>query len=343
MNSRDYLEALGAALRDRVPVREKMDIMRYYKEYFEEAGPEREQEIMEELGDPRQLAERIIREGGYLSEAGEPKERHRGNRRRLWPYVLAGAAALCLLIVPVSRLRLNRTTKTQVDMGSATSKNVNGDVMAAAETAIDAFTRVDLEVELGNVTLRTGEGYGLSLTGFEEDGYQPQFSVQNGKLKVWSDSASVSGLALTDVTAEVIVTVPAGATLSELEIKTGMGNLFFEDVTAGDLDGETGMGSIFTRNVDARAELSLDAGMGDITLTGPLAPDTELDTGMGAVTVEAACGAAQCRYELESGMGAITVDGQQQSGSEVKGGSKNAPYELEITAGMGDITVNFGA
>ena len=40
MTSREYLEALGEALSTLVPDRERSETLRYYEEYFEEAGPE---------------------------------------------------------------------------------------------------------------------------------------------------------------------------------------------------------------------------------------------------------------------------------------------------------------
>ena len=52
MTSREYLEALGEALSTLVPDRERSETLRYYEEYFEEAGPEREAEVIQELGDP---------------------------------------------------------------------------------------------------------------------------------------------------------------------------------------------------------------------------------------------------------------------------------------------------
>ena len=41
---------------------EKEEVMNYYREYFEEAGPENEQAVIGELGDPAALAEKLNRE-----------------------------------------------------------------------------------------------------------------------------------------------------------------------------------------------------------------------------------------------------------------------------------------
>ena len=69
MNKREFLQALDDALSTLVPDRERQETLRYYREYFEEAGPEREAEVIQELGDPVLLAQKIARE--VASPAGK--------------------------------------------------------------------------------------------------------------------------------------------------------------------------------------------------------------------------------------------------------------------------------
>ena len=57
MNKQEFLRKLEQSLR--IKVEEKNEVMRYYTEYFEEAGPENEQAVLKELGDPRVLAEKL--------------------------------------------------------------------------------------------------------------------------------------------------------------------------------------------------------------------------------------------------------------------------------------------
>ena len=74
MDKITYLAQLAEGLARWVPERERQDILRYYAEYFEEAGEEREAEVVAELGDPWALSSRLAVEGGYVSqEAGTKK------------------------------------------------------------------------------------------------------------------------------------------------------------------------------------------------------------------------------------------------------------------------------
>lgn len=57
MSKQEFLRKLEQSLR--IKAEEKDEVMRYYTEYFEDAGPENEQAVLKELGDPRVLAEKL--------------------------------------------------------------------------------------------------------------------------------------------------------------------------------------------------------------------------------------------------------------------------------------------
>lgn len=58
MTKDDYLRALRANIKN-VPAEEVNNIIQYYSEYFDEAGPENVAKVIEELGPPKQLATRV--------------------------------------------------------------------------------------------------------------------------------------------------------------------------------------------------------------------------------------------------------------------------------------------
>lgn len=61
MNKLEFLEILERELKE-LPQEEYENVLAYYREYFEEAGIEKESEVIAELGDPMVLAQRILRE-----------------------------------------------------------------------------------------------------------------------------------------------------------------------------------------------------------------------------------------------------------------------------------------
>lgn len=60
MNRIEFMTHLEILLQD-ISVQEREDALSYYKDYFDEAGPEKEEEVIEALGDPGKVAENIKR------------------------------------------------------------------------------------------------------------------------------------------------------------------------------------------------------------------------------------------------------------------------------------------
>ena len=70
MDRQLFLQQLRALLSDTAP-EEREEAIRYYEEYFDEAGPEQEQAILAELGSPAKVAS-IIRANVPGSRAARP-------------------------------------------------------------------------------------------------------------------------------------------------------------------------------------------------------------------------------------------------------------------------------
>lgn len=81
MSREDYLGTLYANLR-RLPEEELASVMKYYEEYFQEAGPDREAALMEELGPPEELARQIAGRRQTGSRDSHPYEQE--FHRREW-------------------------------------------------------------------------------------------------------------------------------------------------------------------------------------------------------------------------------------------------------------------
>ena len=58
MNRIEFMTELASLLQD-IPVEERKDAMQYYNDYFDDAGEEQEQQVIEELESPVKVAEKI--------------------------------------------------------------------------------------------------------------------------------------------------------------------------------------------------------------------------------------------------------------------------------------------
>lgn len=67
MDRKEFMRQLAVLLRD-LPDNERMEAIRYYNDYFDEAGPENEAQVIRELGSPGKVAAQIRADGGQLTE-----------------------------------------------------------------------------------------------------------------------------------------------------------------------------------------------------------------------------------------------------------------------------------
>ena len=58
MNRIEYMTKLASLLQD-IPEVERKDAMKYYNDYFDEAGEENEEQVIREFGAPEEVAENI--------------------------------------------------------------------------------------------------------------------------------------------------------------------------------------------------------------------------------------------------------------------------------------------
>lgn len=88
MKKEVFLERLEALLQD-IPEEEKRDAIDYYRDYLEEAGPEKEEEVLAEFQSPEHIAEVIRMElqsewsGGEFTDRGYNDSRFEEKRTTL--------------------------------------------------------------------------------------------------------------------------------------------------------------------------------------------------------------------------------------------------------------------
>lgn len=121
MNRDRFMKELEQLLMD-LPVDERREAIQYYNDYFDDAGPENEAWVINELGSPEQVARTIredLTEDGQYTEHGYEDARFRdrkemspdiqytgtdlpsGGRRQPDPWKLVALLLLCLLLFPV--------------------------------------------------------------------------------------------------------------------------------------------------------------------------------------------------------------------------------------------------
>ena len=101
MNKNEFLSQLEKFLSD-LPEEERREAMEYYVEYFDEAGPEKENEVLKEFGAPEKIAKQIHEE---LAEKGlivyDPSAAGEDGKEKKDGWKIACIVLLCILAAPV--------------------------------------------------------------------------------------------------------------------------------------------------------------------------------------------------------------------------------------------------
>ena len=91
MTRNEFMRELKERL-DRLPSGERDAALAYYEEYFDDAGPDREQEVIRELGSPASVASRILAEYAVKAARQSPYNPRKGFSA-FWAVLLAVFAA----------------------------------------------------------------------------------------------------------------------------------------------------------------------------------------------------------------------------------------------------------
>lgn len=351
MNREEYMKGLERALSGRVPEEELQNILIYYNEYFDEAGPQQEMGVIEELGSPEGVAARLLEDRAPVGwrKGGTP----------VWKGALLGVAGVAVVLFACVVI-YQGVTRRGPALASARSTSGTRPVIAETEPAqtlsqdsagapadgvqnLEAFESLEIELGMGDVRVKTGTEYSVSLesSGMDKNGtpYELHFSSEDGALSVWSTPRSLNSYH-PNPEATVVVTVPQGTVLEAATLEVGMGSLRWSDCGISEqLISEVGMGDADFSG-DITGNVHVESGMGRIRVSGDLAGDVLLESGMGDIDLTLDGQAKEYEYELSTGMGTIRINGEKCSGTTQEGGGGDR--DLTLSVGVGDISLDFG-
>lgn len=245
------------------------------------------------------------------------------------------------------------------------------DTAVVEDMALSPFTRVDVELSNGTVTVSSGETYGIRLSSGSR---KLQYSLEDGTLKVWDEE--LIGVQFSERGGSVEIFLPDGAELADADITNSLGSIELKNISAETLKAEADLGDITADGLRADSavltaecgavnltavaanELEAELSLGDMTATGLAVTDRlTVASSMGGVSLEGELGenvsitadmgdisAVSSRaeqwygYELSTGMGEITVNGQNRGTSASQKGGEGT---MELHTDMGGITVRF--
>ena len=143
---------------------------------------------------------------------------------------------------------------------------------------------------------------------------------------------------------ELIVTVPEGAELEEAKASLGAGEMRLDGLKVSrKTEIETGAGTAVLTNFAGNGETDLSCGTGELEVTGFLNGEISVSCGTGSVLLMLGEEEKDYSFRVSCGIGEVRVGDRSYSnlGSEVKSLLPGAANELDISCGIGQVTVVF--
>ena len=358
MDKLTYLAELAEGLARWVPERERQDILRYYAEYFEEAGAEREAEVIRELGDPWALSCRLAVEGGFVTQ--EQTESWTPPKKKKWPWVLAVCAVVVVALIgslvtalvglgryvfnnvaqatPVQTLNVativdgSTGEEYEYSFGSVDEaipgivfyeidgETLGGGFWTMEDGCLGSFESIEADISFGNITVCEGEDYALAIQQ-EGDlgGYELKWEIKGDVLKIRDAKSGGFQLSFNGLTGL------AGKHSLDVIITVPDGTVL------GKVDVKTDLGDVFLGNVYASNKIEAKTALGDVECYEVRTPKKlTLKSNLGDVTLGIG--------ELYDGM---DIDLETDLGQvEAQLGCLEQDCEYELECSLGTVTVN---
>lgn len=287
MNKNEFMESLKAKLSELNP-EDREDAINYYWEYFEEAGFGEESDVTKSVGNPEDVAAKIIGASAYVNETRAEDNLSEANEE-----------------APDNKSYCNdsednnasNTGNDSVETEKYSDKASEDDRKAICEcTALelykditpDAFDSIDIDVSSLDIIIRTGDEFGIYVNCKENE---PIIKKEDNKLvirdkrksKIFDFNFNFNIFNKSKEFVEIVI--PRGKKLLEVRGETDMGKLSLFAISAGYLE--------------------LEADMGSVEVVGVSAPEAKIKADMGHVAVR---DSEIKRFIVKSSTGAVNVN-----------------------------------
>ena len=296
MNKNEFMESLKAKLSELNP-EDREDAINYYWEYFEEAGFGEESDVTKSVGNPEDVAAKIIGASAYVNET-----RAEDNSTETKEEV-------CNTLAPCNDSEDNKPSAMgngceKTEAGKKTSSK-GGEKAVCESTALelykditpDAFDSIDINVSSLDIIIRTGDEFGIYLNCKENE---PIIKKEDNKLvirdkrksKIFDFNFNFNIFNKSKEFVEIVI--PRGKKLLEVRGETDMGKLSLFAISAG--------------------TLALEADMGSVEVVGVSTPEAKIKADMGHVAVR---DSEIKRLVVKSSTGAVNINSLEAEFTDV--------------------------
>ena len=364
MTRQEYMQQL-AALLAAMPEAERRDALDYYEEYFDAAGPEKEAQTIQELGSPRNVAEKIWE--GTGAQFGTPMPDNsmpeQGSRRRKSPvWIVLAILAILIVVLLVFIGSFIIVTKYQYSIAeSATAEEVPPQETTGGTTEnMDESTDENTETAITKESAKSESTNRLESSTMTLDAKQVQTMVLDldcGEVafvrsnaadeitlrfeNFYSDwlerTVDESGFSVrykipkgyisgSDPTPTLSIALPE-IKLEQIELNLNLGSADLGTLKAKSIQADLALGSLYADELQT-GQLDATLALGSAELGTVQAERVTIENAQGDVTISRLVGASQVQVTDQLGNIALTL------------GEKADGYSVQAACGLGSITVS---
>lgn len=364
MTRQEYMQQL-AALLAAMPEAERRDALDYYEEYFDAAGPEKEAQTIQELGSPRNVAEKIWEGTGAQSGTPMPDNSmpEQGSRRRKSPvWIVLAILAILIVVLLVFIGSFKIVTKYQYSIAeSATAEEVPPqEATGGATENMDESTDENTETAITKESAKSESTNRLESSTMTLDAKQAQTMVLDldcGEVafvrsnaadeitlrfeNFYSDwlerTVDESGFSVrykipkgyisgSDPTPTLSIALPE-IELEQIELNLNLGSADLGTLKAKSIQADLALGSLYADELQT-GQLDATLALGSAELGTLQAERVTIENAQGDVTISRLVGASQVQVTDQLGNIALTL------------GEKADGYSVQAACGLGSITVS---
>lgn len=308
MTKEQYIESLKKELQG-IDEKEAEDAIRYCEEYFDEAEDKDVDQIIKELGSPKQFASQIRNDKTFKKEVKppkfNPKKEHRTRNVILW--VLVGLVVLYFvfrLIIGIgSFVVFSSISMDQTTTHESTLSNWNH--------YLESASGIEIEVD-GNITIKHGDKNQIMIDGY--DANEVEISREGNTIKIESDS---------DIYEAEKIELIVDDDVKYISVENDRGNIKVMDMQG--------------------THLSLDTEWGNITLENVLYNKIELETETG--DIQGTINGKETDYliKVDNGTGYMKIGGFETAVPGESILNTNTNKELDVSSDRGNVEIQFTA
>lgn len=364
MTRQEYMQQL-AALLAAMPEAERRDALDYYEEYFDAAGPEKEAQTIQELGSPRNVAEKIWEGTGAQSGTPMPDNSmpEQGSRRRKSPvWIVLAILAILIVVLLVFIGSFKIVTKYQYSIAeSATAEEVPPqETTGEATENMDESTDENTETAITKESAKSESTNRLESSTMTLDAKQAQTMVLDldcGEVAFVRSNAAdeitlrfenfysdwlertldESGFSVrykipkgyisgSDPTPTLSIALPE-IELEQIELNLNLGSADLGTLKAKSIQADLALGSLYADELQT-GQLDATLALGSAELGTVQAERVTIENAQGDVTISRLVWASQVQVTDQLGNIALTL------------GEKADGYSVQAACGLGSITVS---